>query len=152
LDVHRPDHAPIQDIIASTTGEIARFAVYEMPVLPTWHKGRVCLVGDAAHATGPHSGQGAAMAMEDAIVLAKCLRDIPQVELAFTAYQSVRKARVDYVVRQTARIGNSKAPPGLLGRVTRDLVLPLFLKQGVAMLAPIVSHHIAWDERVTASA
>lgn len=62
------------------------------------------------------------------------------------------KARVDYVVRQTARIGNSKAPPGLLGRVTRDLVLPLFLKQGVAMLAPIVNHHIAWDERVTASA
>jgi 2-polyprenyl-6-methoxyphenol hydroxylase-like FAD-dependent oxidoreductase len=150
LNLHRPDHAPIADIIASTPGEIARFGVYEMPVLPTWHTGRVCLVGDAAHATGPHSGQGGSMALEDAVVLAKCLRDIPGVELAFAAYQNARKARVDHVVRQTRRIGDRKAPPGRLGRFTHDLVLPLFLKVGVAMFKPIYTHHIAWDEPIAA--
>jgi 2-polyprenyl-6-methoxyphenol hydroxylase-like FAD-dependent oxidoreductase len=149
LDLHRPDHAPLGDIISSTRGEIARLGVYEMPVLPTWHTGRVCLVGDAAHATGPHSGQGGSMALEDAIVLAKCLRDIPDVESAFAAFQNIRKARVDHVVRETRRIGDRKAPPGRLGRFTRDLVLPVFLKVGVAMFAPIYSHHIAWDEPVT---
>jgi 2-polyprenyl-6-methoxyphenol hydroxylase-like FAD-dependent oxidoreductase len=151
LHLHRTDHAPIADIIASTPGEIARFGVYEMPVMPTWHTGRVCLVGDAGHATGPHSGQGGSMAMEDAIVLAKCLRDIPDVESAFAAFQNLRKARVDHVVRQTRRIGDRKAPPGRIGRFTRDLVLPLFLKVGVAMFKPIYAHHIAWDEPIAMS-
>ena len=38
---------------------------------PPWHRGRVVLIGDAAHATSPHVGQGGAMAIEDAIVLAE---------------------------------------------------------------------------------
>jgi 2-polyprenyl-6-methoxyphenol hydroxylase-like FAD-dependent oxidoreductase len=150
LDLHRPDHAPITEIIASTAGEIARFAVYEMPILSTWYRGHVVLVGDAAHATGPHSGQGGSMAMEDAIVLAKCLRDLPDVESAFAAYQAIRKSRVEHVVRETRRIGDRKAPPGLLGRITRDLALPLFLKRGVATFAPFYAHHIPWEDKVAA--
>jgi 2-polyprenyl-6-methoxyphenol hydroxylase-like FAD-dependent oxidoreductase len=41
----------------------------------TWQRGRVVLVGDAAHATSPSSGQGASMAIDDAVVLGKCLLD-----------------------------------------------------------------------------
>jgi 2-polyprenyl-6-methoxyphenol hydroxylase-like FAD-dependent oxidoreductase len=54
----------------------------------------VALIGDAAHAMSSSSGQGASMALEDAFFLAKCLRDIPDVEQAFTAFEQLRKERV----------------------------------------------------------
>jgi 2-polyprenyl-6-methoxyphenol hydroxylase-like FAD-dependent oxidoreductase len=120
-----------------------------MPVLRSWYAGRVCLMGDAAHATGPHSGQGGSMAMEDAIVLAKCLRDFDDIAAAFAAYQHIRKARVDHIVYETRRIGDRKAPPGLVGRIARDLALRLFLKKGMERLRPIAAHHIEWGERVS---
>jgi FAD-dependent urate hydroxylase len=79
LELHRPDHAPIGAIIAATEDRIARFPIHEMPILERWYRDHACLAGDAAHAVGPHSGQGGSLAMEDAIVLAKCLRVGPDV-------------------------------------------------------------------------
>ncbi|APU14272.1 2-polyprenyl-6-methoxyphenol hydroxylase-like oxidoreductase [Actinoalloteichus sp. GBA129-24] len=148
LELHRNDHDPIPAIIAAKQETMVRYTVSEMPVLSTWHRGRVCLLGDAAHAMGPHSGQGGSMALEDCIVLAKCLRDIPDLSQAFATYQSIRKARVENVVKETRRNGDRKAPPGLLGRITRDLVLPFFLKNGVDLFTEIYQHHIEWDEKV----
>jgi 2-polyprenyl-6-methoxyphenol hydroxylase-like FAD-dependent oxidoreductase len=110
-----------------------------------WYRGRVCLAGDAAHAVGPHSGQGGSLALEDAIVLAKCLRDAPEVEAAFAAYQRIRKERAEHVAHQTRRIGNRKAAPGPIGRAFRDRVLPVFLRQGVKTFEPIYAHHIEWQ-------
>ena len=69
-----------------------------------------------------HSGQGGSLALEDAIVLAKCLRDAPKVEAAFAEYQRIRKERAEHVAHQTRRIGDRKAPPGPIGRAVRDLV------------------------------
>lgn len=150
LELHRPDHHPIAEIIERTEMDIVRWSVVEMPPLPTWHKGRVCLVGDAAHAMGPHTGQGGSMALEDSIVLAKCLRDIPDITQAFAAYQSIRSDRVKYVVDETRKTGRSKKPPSLFGRMVRDLVLPVILRKGVTAAAGIHEHHIEWDERVLA--
>jgi FAD-dependent urate hydroxylase len=62
--------------------------------LPAWHKGPVCLIGDAAHAMTPSAGQDASMALEDAIVLTRCLRDAPDAERAFAAFEALRKDRV----------------------------------------------------------
>jgi 2-polyprenyl-6-methoxyphenol hydroxylase-like FAD-dependent oxidoreductase len=146
VELHKSDHYPIGDIIASTEMDIIRWIVVEMPPLSTWHKGRVALVGDAAHAMGPHSGQGGAMAMEDAIVLAKCLRDISDIERAFAAYERIRKERVEYVVDVTRRTGEAKEPPGFFGRLTRDLILPIFLRKGVNAAAGIHDYHIDWDD------
>jgi 2-polyprenyl-6-methoxyphenol hydroxylase-like FAD-dependent oxidoreductase len=151
LKLHEPDHEPISTIIGQTEMDIVRWTVVEMPPLDTWYRGRVGLVGDAAHAMGPHTGQGGSMALEDAIVLAQCLRDIPEVEGAFATYQRIRKERVEYVVEETRRTGERKAPPGLFGRMTRDLVLPIFLKKGVAAAAGIHDHHIEWSDRVAAA-
>lgn len=151
LDLHRPDHHPITDIIAGTEMDIVRYAVEEMPMLPTWYSGRVVLVGDSAHATGPHSGQGGSLAFEDSIVLAKCLRDLPNIEHAFAAYQRIRKERVDHVVKETRRTGDQKTPPGFMGRLIRDVMLPIFLKKGVDTATSIHHHHITWDEPVTAA-
>ena len=148
LEMHRDDHASIAEIIRSTEGPIDRWPLHEMPPIPRWHDGPVCLVGDAAHATTPHVGQGASMAMEDAIVLAKCLRDIPDTEAAFAAYERTRKERVEKVVAIARRMGNHKSPSGAVGRAIRDLMLPFFLKMGVKAVEPVYAHRVDWNERV----
>ncbi|WP_084955545.1 FAD-dependent monooxygenase [Thermoactinospora rubra] len=102
--------------------------IYDLPPLRTWHGGRVVLTGDAAHATSPSSGQGASLAIEDAVVLARCLRDAPGHEAAFARFEKERRPRVERVVAYSRRISNTKAA-GPLTRVVRDLVMPMFLKK-----------------------
>ena len=51
----------------------------------TWHRGRMVVIGDAAHVTSPSSGQGASLAIEDALILAQCLRDCGGLSAAFAA-------------------------------------------------------------------
>lgn len=148
LEMHRDDHAPISEIIGSTEGRIERWPLHEMPPIPRWHEGPVCLVGDAAQATTPHVGQGASMAMEDAIVLAKCLRDLPDKETAFAAYERIRRKRVEKVVAMARRTGNQKSPSGAVGRTVRDLALPFFLKMGVKATGPVYSYRVGWKGRV----
>jgi FAD-dependent urate hydroxylase len=148
LEMHGGDHEPVAEIIGSTEGPIERWPLYEMPPIPRWHEGPVCLVGDAAHATTPHVGQGASLAMEDAIVLARCLRDVPGPEAAFAAYERARRERVEKVVAMARRMGNQKSPSGAFGRAVRDLVLPLFLKMGVKATEPIYAYRVDWDEKV----
>jgi 2-polyprenyl-6-methoxyphenol hydroxylase-like FAD-dependent oxidoreductase len=63
-----------------------------------WHKGRIGLLGDAVHATTPHLGQGAGMAIEDSLVLADELAAACDIETAFTAYQARRFERCKYIV------------------------------------------------------
>jgi len=109
------------------------------------------VIGDAAHATAPSIGQGAAMAIEDTVVLARCLRDSPDIESAFTAYERLRRDRVERVVDQGNRTGGWKAL-GPLARVPRDVVMSLAMKR-MARLGDdpskwIYDHHIDWDEPV----
>ncbi|HQZ14125.1 MAG TPA: FAD-dependent monooxygenase [Devosia sp.] len=63
----------------------------------TWHEGGIGLVGDAAHAMLPFQAQGAAMAIEDAAILAPLLMTEPNAESAFARYQALRRPRVDRV-------------------------------------------------------
>lgn len=73
-----------------------------------WHKGRVALLGDAVHATTPHLGQGAGMAIEDGIVLAEELARHDTPEAAFTAWQARRIERCRYIVEASKAIGDSQ--------------------------------------------
>jgi FAD-dependent urate hydroxylase len=152
LDMHRHDHEPIAKIIRSTESRIGRWPSYDMPSLPAWYEGPVCLIGDAAHATLPSAGQGASMAMEDAIVLAKCLRDLPDAERAFAAFETLRKDRVEKLVKEARRNGSRKAPINALTRGIRELVLPFFLKMGVTNAERAYSYRVDWDEKVVLSA
>jgi len=77
------------------------------------------------------------MALEDAIVLAKCLSDVTETEAAFAAYERIRKERVERVVAMACRMGNQKSPSGAFGRAVRDLVLPFFLGMGVKAVEPV---------------
>jgi 2-polyprenyl-6-methoxyphenol hydroxylase-like FAD-dependent oxidoreductase len=69
--------------------------------LDDWYRGRVVLIGDAAHAGPPHMGEGGCMAMEDALVLADCLRKADGVECALEAYVQRRRPRVNWVQEQS---------------------------------------------------
>jgi 2-polyprenyl-6-methoxyphenol hydroxylase-like FAD-dependent oxidoreductase len=147
LEIHNDDHEPVAEIIRSTR-EIGRWPSYDMPSLPTWHEGPVCLIGDAAHAALPSAGQGASMAMEDAVVLARCLRDLGGVEEAFTAFERLRKDRVEQVVEVARKTSGRKAPTNALTRAIRDLVLPFFIRMGVESARKAYSYRVTWDERV----
>ena len=91
------------------------------------------------------------MAIEDALVLAKCLRDISDVRPAFARFKELRRERVERVVKHGKRSGDGKAQ-GPVGAAIRDLVLPVFLR-GMASrntLGWMYDYRIAWDERVPA--
>jgi 2-polyprenyl-6-methoxyphenol hydroxylase-like FAD-dependent oxidoreductase len=74
-------------------------------VEPPWFRGRVVLIGDSAHATSPHVGQGAAMAMEDAIVLGEEIGADQSVEDALAAFMSRRYDRCKLIWEISRQIG-----------------------------------------------
>ena len=92
------------------------------------------------------------MACEDAVVLAKCLRDLPDTASAFAAYETLRRPRVEHIVAQGARTSSTKTP-GYLGSVMRDLVLPFVFRHMVTekSLGWIYNHHIDWNAAIDAS-
>lgn len=69
-----------------------------------WHKGRIALLGDAVHSTTPHLGQGAGLAIEDALVLADELTQASTPEEAFKNYRDRRFERCDYIVKSSLAI------------------------------------------------
>ncbi|MFT4056702.1 MAG: FAD-dependent oxidoreductase [Novosphingobium sp.] len=77
-----------------------------------WHKGRIVLLGDAVHATTPHLGQGAGMAIEDAIVLAEEISRHDAPEAAFKSYHDRRLERCRYIVEKSLEICNGQIGKG----------------------------------------
>jgi 2-polyprenyl-6-methoxyphenol hydroxylase-like FAD-dependent oxidoreductase len=89
-----------------------------------WHKGRVVLLGDAVHATTPHLGQGAGMAIEDSLVLAEELARADTPEQAFAAYRQRRFERCRYIVEASRSVCYSqigRGPPVDHAQVAREM-------------------------------
>jgi len=148
IDLFTDDAGPTVDIIRSTTELVGGTDQYDLPKVPTWYRGPMIVIGDAAHAASPSSGQGASMAIEDALVLAKCLRDLAEPTAAFQAFERLRRPRVERVVAFGARSSSNKAP-GPVGRVIRDLLAPFFLKLIARQSQDwLFGYHIDWDDRV----
>jgi 2-polyprenyl-6-methoxyphenol hydroxylase-like FAD-dependent oxidoreductase len=150
-ELFRRDRGPALGIIAATGEIFAGWNTYDVPSVPVWHRDRMIVIGDAAHATAPSIGQGAAMAIEDAVVLAKCLRDFPDAESAFAAYERSRRERVERVVGQGNRTGGWKAL-NPLARVPRDVIMSVAMRHlartGSDPSRWIYEHHLDWDELV----
>lgn len=87
---------PIPDIIAAA-GPCNVWALFDRNPLPRWSDGRVTLLGDACHAMPPFQAQGAAMAIEDAVVLARCLEAEGVSDASLKTYEKLRKPRTSKV-------------------------------------------------------
>lgn len=79
--------------------------------MPTFYKGRICITGDAAHATSPHHGAGAGFCIEDSAILAELLKDEAvrshaDLEAVFAAFDAVRRERCQWLVQSSRRIGD----------------------------------------------
>jgi 2-polyprenyl-6-methoxyphenol hydroxylase-like FAD-dependent oxidoreductase len=144
------DRIPAARIIEATEEIYQPWATYDFPSVPVWHRGRIGIIGDAAHATSPAAGQGASMAIEDAATLARCLRDVPETALA--TFESLRRARVEAVVAQGKRNGDAKGAPGLVGRLVRDFFITRAMSKPSADDPNefMWSHRIDWAEPVSA--
>ncbi|MFF1696637.1 FAD-dependent oxidoreductase [Streptomyces sp. NPDC058257] len=154
------DRTPASDLLAATLPPdlVITGPTETMPPLRAWSRGGMILIGDAAHATPPASGQGASLASEGAVELARCLRDLSPGK-AFKAYESLRRPRVDRILKHAtatptatsaaARTATPK-PAGPLSRALRDAVLPMVTKvgEGAVWGAWQFEHRIDWDERV----
>ena len=102
-------------------------AIHIMPPVPHWHRGRMVLVGDAVHAPSNSTGQGASLAIESSIQLARCLRDLPDATSAFNAYEQLRRERVERITKRGARTNSAKTP-GPIGRKAMQVLMPVFFK------------------------
>lgn len=87
-------------------GQVFKWGLFGRPWLEQWSQGRVVLLGDAAHPMLPFLGQGAANALEDAMILTRCLVAEPTPERAFERYQRTRQPRVRAATEQAARRGD----------------------------------------------
>ncbi|HSJ45127.1 MAG TPA: NAD(P)/FAD-dependent oxidoreductase [Euzebyales bacterium] len=154
-DLYAVDRSPAVDLIDATPGPLRGYATYDFPTIPIWHNPSMVVIGDAAHAVSPSSGQGASMAIEDAVQLARCVRDLPTIPAALETYEQLRRARVERVVAVGARSTSDKVA-GPVARVFRDLLMPLFLRRvagnGASSLAWMHRYHVDWDARVVPGA
>ncbi|SCL38659.1 2-polyprenyl-6-methoxyphenol hydroxylase [Micromonospora rhizosphaerae] len=147
------DDDPGRDLMLTSSAEELQVvgSLHIMPPVPHWHRGRMVLVGDAAHAPSNSSGQGASLAIESAVQLARCLRDLPDVRSAYAAFEQLRRARVEKVAARAARINQVKAP-GAVARALMPLLMPLLMKTAMDPEKTVGAEQryaIDWDAPVT---
>lgn len=142
------DDPPFIVRLIDRTSVIEGTPIHDMPSLPTWWHGRVVLMGDAAHAVSPSAGQGASMAIEDAIVLAKCLRDVAPLGAALGRYEAMRRPRAERIVRAGRRRGTYKALESRAAVWLRDRLMPYAFRIFASedRMSWIYDYAIRWDE------
>src|SRR5262249_34898010 len=135
-------HRPIAAVLEATPDTtILRNDVYFLDPLPRWSQGRVVLLGDAAHATTPGVGQGAAQAIEDAVVLADELARREQLADALVGYEATRRPRAELTLklsRRADRAGQLSSPLGC--RLRNQLVRLTPARVQLRQLGPLVQH------------
>lgn len=107
LDFHAGWHDPIARILQAAENIVVT-PTLDVATLPTWSRKRTLLIGDAAHATSPHAGQGASLALEDAMRLGRLMQDRQELALTFQNFEQERRPRAERVVALARRNGNSK--------------------------------------------
>ena len=125
LRLYRDFPAQVTDLLANTDeARISAVELADLSPIPDWWKGRVALLGDAAHATSPNLGQGAAQALEDAEALAELLMVYPRREEALTRYQHSRERVANAAVQQSRQLGEIGQAGGAL-RLLRNFALSI---------------------------
>lgn len=124
---------PWEDIFElMTDGDSINYTWFESMLLDRpWNEGRVILIGDAAHSCPPTFAQGAALALEDSMVLAELLAQDSTLEAVFSAFMERRSERCKVVVESSVQLGQwlldeTEDPPipALMGKVVGLLMQP----------------------------
>jgi 2-polyprenyl-6-methoxyphenol hydroxylase-like FAD-dependent oxidoreductase len=127
MDAFRGWSGPIAALV-STTSSIMRTAIYDLPSIPTWHAGRVMLLGDAAHAMSPAGGQGASLALEDAMMVGRRLAEGRRFADVFVDVEARLRVRAERMVRQAAENDARQLKrTSPFGQWMRDRLFPLFV-------------------------
>ncbi|RAG85317.1 hypothetical protein DN069_12315 [Streptacidiphilus pinicola] len=158
LQMLRERHAgwtdPVEAILAATDpASILRGDVFDRKPDPVWGRGRVTLLGDAAHAMSFNIGQGACQAIEDALVLAEHLAGAGDVEAALRAYEAVRRERTAPMQLLAHRIGVMGSLQNRAAVWLRDKILRLvWNKTFQSTERDHVAYAKRWTPRTTAGA
>ena len=137
-------HNPIRALIEATPdAAILRNDLYDRPPLKRWGRGRITLLGDAAHPMTPNLGQGACQALEDAVVLAKQVQSTADIPTALRAYEAARIPRTTMIVnqsRQVGQVGQWANPVAVAGR--NWLVKYLLARVQYRQFAPLIGYEL----------
>lgn len=112
LPLLQRDATAAAGIVEATGDRLMVTNAHDLPSVPRWHTDRMLVIGDAAHAASPATGQGASMALEDAVVLAKALRDNNSTDEALTVYERLRRPRVEANIVASAQLTPGRPQPG----------------------------------------
>lgn len=127
-EMFREWHDPITDLIDATEeSAILKNGACDFAPLPSWGRGMVTLLGDAVHPCTPNLGQGGCMALEDALVLAKCVNREPCLRTALRQYELMRYQRTRRIQQRSrlmGRIGQWQSPLFVSGRRFVTSLLP----------------------------
>ena len=126
LAFHAGWHDPIPQLLQAAENIVVT-GTLDVATLPTWSRKRTLLIGDAAHATSPHAGQGASLALEDAMRLGRFMQAGQELGATFANFESERRPRAERVVALARRNGNSKREFSATGAWIRDRMLKLLL-------------------------
>ncbi len=126
LSLVRGWHFPVPALVEATPADqILKSDTFDRPPVRRWGRGRVTLLGDAAHPTTPNLGQGGCMAIEDAAVLARCFANTDGVVAALRAFERARSGRTALVTRQSLWYGAMAQAQAAPAVAVRDLVFRL---------------------------
>jgi 2-polyprenyl-6-methoxyphenol hydroxylase-like FAD-dependent oxidoreductase len=145
--LHADDPYPVPQILAHVVGEVGAYPLADLTHVPHWHRDRLVLLGDAVHATSPSAGQGASLALEDAISLAAHLRDDGGYAEAFAGYERDRRPRAEEVVSYARAVNRHKrVTRSRAGIALRDAMLPMFLRRAASDTRNdhLYNHVIPW--------
>ncbi|SFS97093.1 FAD-dependent oxidoreductase [Saccharopolyspora flava] len=142
----------IAPTVVGNSERILSFDDHALPHVPRWCTDRAIIIGDALHVAPPASEQGAAMAVEDGVQLARCLRDHTSPAAAFAAFERLRRERVEAVVAM-GRMGTSRAhhPMARRFRDLRNKAKRAFAWQRKPPMGRgwAYDHHIDWPTPTT---
>ncbi|MFM0501488.1 FAD-dependent monooxygenase [Paraburkholderia caffeinilytica] len=126
-------HPDVQSLI-DVTPSVTKWPLFERDPLPLWGRGRIVLLGDACHPMKPHMAQGAAMAIEDAAMLTRCLIEMGSADYtgAFALYEANRAERaskVQLVSHNNTWLRSNEDPAWVFAYDVFDVPLASFSRQ-----------------------
>ena len=122
------DDTEIAGAMIRNTEAILTYPIEELPPLPTWVHGRIVLIGDAAHAVSPSTGQGASLALEDALALTSCLVEEESVRAALDRFQRLRMPRTERIHALGRQWSRPKVLESRFAAWSRELFMPWILR------------------------